>query len=100
MSFGNDGPSLSQVKKPGDVEFLRLFFQSKSEEVRPKKCFLSDKVWKFISCFATYVLEVDAGLLHKLATKGTFRSKKHFWNDYFKEKEEVQLINLKISDRS
>ena len=88
------------MKKPGDVEFLRLFFQSKSEEVRPKKCFLSDKVWKFISCFATYVLEVGAGLLHKLATKGTFRSKKHFWDGYFKEKEEVQLINLKISDRS
>ena len=82
------------MKKPGNAGFLRLFFQSKSEGVGPKKCIISDKVWKFISCFATYVLEVGAGILHKLATKGTFRRKKHFWDDYFKEKEEAQLINL------
>ena len=44
--------------------------------MRPKKISLSDKFGMFISGLNTYILEVSAHALLKIATTGSFRGKK------------------------
>ena len=61
--------------------------------MRPKNLRVCDKSGTFITCSATFFLEMGARVSLKVATKESFRDKKtlktyHTWEDYSKAKTE------------